>query len=456
MLNFLLSDAAAWTGGALRGADGDVLTVSTDSRKIGPGCLFIPLAGEKFDGHDFIGAAIANGASAVLTHRPEETYPVPSILVEDTRQALLDLAGGYRDRFDCPVIGVTGSVGKTTTKEMIWSVLSQRFDTLKTEGNLNNTVGMPLTALRLEPTTDAAVFEMGMSHFGEIAAMAACGKPNLAVITNIGTSHIEFLGSREGICRAKMEILEGLQARRGLAILCGDEPLLWARHDNLPCRAVWFGRENEECDVRATDIVCTNEGVTFTLLWPEGETPCKINIPGIHNVTNALAAAACGWVLGLDGEEIAAGLDAFRPVGHRQKLFEQNGVTIYEDCYNASPDSMEAALAVLRDLPNGRKLAVLGGMGELGDYAIEGHRRAGRAVPGAADALYLYGENSEYIGQGAAEAGFAKEKIYRFDDHESLAAALRADARPGDALLFKGSRVMKMERALGLFLGEEV
>lgn len=456
MLNFMLSDAADWTGGTLRGGDADILSVSTDSRAIGPGCLFIPLVGDRFDGHDFIATAIENGAAAVLTHRADETYPVPSVLVEDTRQALLDLAGGYRDRFDCPVVGVTGSVGKTTTKEMIWSVLSQRFETLKTEGNLNNTVGMPLTALRLEPTTDAAVFEMGMSAFGEIAAMAACGKPNLAVITNIGTSHIEFLGSREGICRAKMEILEGLRARRGLAVLCGDEPLLWERHDNLPCQAVWFGRENPDCEVRAEHIVCTNEGVTFTLLWPEGETACRINIPGVHNVTNALAAAACGWLLGLDGEEIAAGLDAFRPVGHRQRLFEKNGVTIYEDCYNASPDSMEAALAVLAGLPNGRKLAVLGGMGELGDYAAEGHRRAGRAVPGAADALYLYGANSEFIAAGAREAGLPDDRIFRFADHESLAEALRADAQPGDALLFKGSRVMKMERALALFLGEEV
>ena len=456
MLSFQLSDVVKWTFGILRGGDTEILEVSTDSRKIGPGCLFIPLVGDRFDGHDFIATAIENGAAAVLTHRADETYPVPSVLVEDTRDALLDLAAGYRRRFDCPVVGVTGSVGKTTTKEMIWSVLSQRFDTLKTEGNLNNTVGLPLTTLRMEPGTEAAVLEMGMSGFGEIAAMAYAAQPNLAVITNIGTSHIEFLGSREGICEAKMEILRTLPARRGIAVLNGDEPLLWEKRGELRCAAVWFGRENRECEVQAADIVCENDGGSFTLLWPEGETGCRINVPGIHNVTNALAAAACGWLLGLDGDEISAGLDAFRPVGHRQKLFEQNGFTIYEDCYNASPDSMEAALAVLRGLPNGRKLAVLGGMGELGAYAIEGHRRAGRAAAGAADALYLYGANSEFIGQGAAEAGFDKEKIHVFSDHESLAAALRADAQAGDALLFKGSRVMKMEQALSLFLGEEV
>ena len=456
MLSFSLTDIAAWTNGILRGNDVEIAEVSTDSRKIGANCLFVPLVGDRFDGHDFIQTAIENGAAAILTHRAGETYPVPSVVVEDTRQALLDLAGGYRDRFDCPIVGVTGSVGKTTTKEMIWSVLGQRFQTLKTEGNLNNTVGLPLTVLRLDPFADAAVLEMGMSNFGEIGDMVACCKPNLAVITNIGTSHIEFLGSREGICRAKMEILEGLQARRGIAILNGDEPLLWERKDNLPCKAVWFGCQNPACEVRATDLVQTPEGVTFTLQLPEEETVCTIPIPGAHNVTNALAAAACGWMLGLEGEEIAAGLAEFRPVGHRQNLFEKNGFTIYEDCYNASPDSMEAALAVLAGLPNEKKIAVLGGMGELGAYAPEGHRRVGRAVPGAADALYLYGANCEFIAEGAAEAGLDAEKIHTFENRETLAAALRAAAQPGDALLFKGSRVMKMEQALELFLGEEV
>lgn len=455
MQEFTLLQAAGWTEGRAS-ADAVITAVVRDAREVRPGCLFIALQGERFDGHDFIAQAIENGAAAVMSHRAGETYAVPALYVADTRQGLLDLAGGYRAQFDCPVVAVTGSVGKTTTKEMIAAVLSARYDTLKTEGNYNNTVGMPLTALRMDENTEAAVFEMGMSGFGEIAAMAACGQPNLAVITTIGTSHIEFLGSREGICRAKMEILEGLAARGGIAVLNGDEPLLWEQKDRLFGRIIWFGKENPDCDFRARDISCADGTLRFTMIWPEGERTVAVASMGAHNVTNALAAAACGWLLGLDADDLAAGLAAYRPVGMRERLFEQNGVTIYQDCYNASPDSMEAALKVLADLPNPRKLAVLGGMGELGDYAPEGHRRAGRAAAQAADLLFLYGANTPYLRDGAVEAGLAEAKIRLFDTHAALAEALRAEARPGDALLFKGSRAMKMEDALKLFLGEEV
>lgn len=455
MQEFTLLQAAGWTKGRAS-ADAAIDAVVRDAREVRPGCLFIALQGERFDGHDFIAQAIENGAAAVMSHRADETYAVPALYVADTRQGLLDLAGGYRAQFDCPVVAVTGSVGKTTTKEMIAAVLSERYDTLKTEGNYNNTVGMPLTALRMDENTEAAVFEMGMSGFGEIAAMAACGQPNLAVITTIGTSHIEFLGSREGICRAKMEILEGLAARGGIAVLNGDEPLLWEQKDRLFGRILWFGRENPDCEFRARDISCADGMLRFTMIWPEGERTVAVASLGAHNVTNALAAAACGWLLGLDADDLVAGLAAYRPIGMRERLFAQDGFTIYQDCYNASPDSMEAALKVLAELPNPRRIAVLGGMGELGHYAPEGHRRAGRAAAQAADLLFLYGANIEYLRDGAAEAGLADDCIRRFDTHAALAEALRAAARPGDALLFKGSRAMKMENALKLFLGEEV
>ena len=455
MQEFTLSQAAEWTNGRAS-VDAVITNVVRDAREAGPGSLFIALAGERFDGHDFIGQAIERGAAAVMTHRADETYPVPALYVADTRQGLLDLAGGYRAQFDCPVVAVTGSVGKTTTKEMIAAVLSERYDTLKTEGNYNNTVGMPLTALRMDENTEAAVFEMGMSAFGEIASMAACGQPNLAVITMIGTSHIEFLGSREGICRAKMEILEGLAARGGIAVLNGDEPLLWEQRERLFGRIVWFGKENPACDFRAEEISCADGTLRFKLIWPEGERMVAVASQGTHNVTNALAAAACGWLLGLDGDELADGLAAYRPVGMREKKFEQNGFLISQDCYNASPDSMEAALRVLKSMAGKRRIAVLGGMGELGDYAPEGHRRAGRAAAAAADLVYLYGAGSEYTRAGAIEGGMAEECIRLFDSHAALAEALRETAQPGDALLFKGSRSMKMENALKLFLGEEV
>lgn len=454
MQQFMLSQAAAWTQGRAAG-EAEITHVVRDAREAGPGSLFIALEGARFDGHDFIAQAIERGAAAVMSHRANETYPVPALYVADTRQGLLDLAGGYRAQFDCPVVAVTGSVGKTTTKEMIAAVLGERYDTLKTEGNYNNTVGMPLTALHMDENTEAAVFEMGMSAFGEIAAMAACGQPNLAVITMIGTSHIEFLGSREGICRAKMEILEGLAARGGIAVLNGDEPLLWEQRERLFGRIVWFGKDNPACDLRAEDITCADGTLRFTLIWPEGRRTVEVASQGVHNVGNALAAAACGWLLGLDGDELAAGLAAYRPVGMRERRFERNGFTIYEDCYNASPDSMEAALRVLSGLPAARRLAVLGGMGELGDYAPEGHRRAGRAAAAACDRLYLYGANAEYTRAGAIEGGLPAGCIRCFDSHAALAEALRAEAQAGDALLFKGSRAMQMERALHLFLGEE-
>ena len=298
MQQFTLSEAAAWTGGTCT-VDPVITSVVRDAREAGPGSLFVAIKGERFDGHDFIGQAIERGAAAVLTHRKDETYSIPALYVEDTRQGLLDLAGGYRAQFDCPVVAVTGSVGKTTTKEMIASVLSERYDTLKTQGNLNNTIGMPLTALEMDENTEAAVFEMGMSAFGEIAAMAACGQPNIAVITMIGTSHIEFLGSREGICRAKMEILEGLAARGGIAVLNGDEPLLWEQKDRLFGRIVWFGQNNPGCEFRAEDISCTDGTLRFTLIWPEGRKTVEVASQGTHNVGNALAAAACGWLQAL-------------------------------------------------------------------------------------------------------------------------------------------------------------
>ncbi len=455
MEQFTLSQAATWTGGTCT-ADVTITNVVRDAREAKAGSLFVAIQGERFDGHDFIEQAVEHGAAAVLTHRKEETYPIPALYVEDTRQALLDLAGGYRMQFDCPVVAVTGSVGKTTTKEMIAAVLSERYQILKTQGNLNNTIGMPFTALELTQDTEAAVFEMGMSGFGEIAAMVACGQPNLAVITMIGTSHIEFLGSREGICRAKMEILEGLAARGGIAILNGDEPLLWEQRDRLFGRIVWFGVENPECMFRAQDISCRDGVLQFTMITPESSGQVSIASQGTHNVTNALAAAACGWLLGLEKEEIAAGLAAYRPVGMREKRYEKNGFTIYEDCYNASPDSMEAALKAMAEMTGERHIAVLGGMGELGDYAAEGHRRAGCTAAKYADMLLTYGENTEYLREGALAAGMDGAHIMDFDSHAALSDALRTLAQPGDVLLFKGSRSMQMENVLKLFLGEDV
>ena len=294
MERFTLAQAAAWTHGEAKG-EAALTAVTTDSRQIPPEALFLPIKGERFDAHDFIGKAIENGAAAVMSHRENEEYPVPTLYVENTSQALLDLAGGYRTMCGGKVVGVTGSVGKTTTKELLYAVLSQGFRAQKTEGNLNNEIGLPLTLMRMTRDTEVLVAEMGMNHFGELSRMTAAARPNLAVITNIGTSHIEFLGSREGICKAKLEILEGLQ-EGGTAVLCGDEPLLWDKRGSLGCKVVTYGIENSACDLTADlhsdgtfDIV--NNGLAAAHL-PVGEKfTAKLSIPGKHNVLNALAAA---------------------------------------------------------------------------------------------------------------------------------------------------------------------
>ncbi len=452
MESILVSQAAAWANGKAKG-ETQIENIVKDTGDVTKGSLFVAIKGERFDGHDFIPQAIENGAAAIMSSRKDEKYQAATVYVDDTRQALLDLAGGYREQFDCPVVAITGSVGKTTTRGMTASVLSQNYVVHATTGNLNNQIGLPLSVLGLEYRHEAAVFEMGMSAFGEIASMVDCAKPTIAVITTIGTSHIEFLGSREGICRAKMEILDGLAARGGIAVLNGDEPLLWEKRDSIYGRKIWFGIHNPDCEIRASDITGTSDGLQLTLHLPDADFPVMLYIPGEHNAVNALAAAAVGWLLGIDADGIAAGLAAFAPEGRRQKLYEQNGFTIYEDCYNASPDSMKAALKVLGG-QSGRRFAVLGSMLELGNYAAQGHYEAGYAAAGNADAVYCYGSHAADIARGAQQAGITA--IHIFDSHEAMAQALRADAQKGDALLFKGSRGMRMENVLKLFLGEEV
>ena len=458
MERFTLAQAAEWTKGETAG-DAVLTAVSTDSRRIPQEALFLPLAGERFDGHDFIGKALENGAAAVMSHRACEEYPVPALYDGNTSQALLDLAGGYRMMCGGSVVGVTGSVGKTTTKELLYAVLAQQFRAEKTEGNLNNEIGLPLTLMRMTKDTEVMVAEMGMNHFGELSRMTASAQPDYAVITNIGTSHIEFLGSREGICRAKLEILEGLR-QGGAAVLCGDEPLLWDKRDSLGCTVYTYGMENQACDLVAHlhpdgSFTVINNGLPSETLPVGGSFTAKLSIPGAHNVLNALAASSVGLLMGETVENIRTGLVSYTASGMRQNIYEQNGFRIYADCYNASPDAMEATLGVLGTMGDtGRRIAVLGSMLELGDYTEEGHRRAGRAAAEHADVLYAYGPSADAIARGAEEKGMTA--VHAFTDQNELVEKLRADAKPGDALLFKGSRGMRMERALALFLGEEV
>lgn len=456
MEHFTLAQAAAWTGGEAVG-EATLSGVSTDSRTIAQGALFFPLVAAR-DGHEYIGRAIEGGAAAVVSQRRWQDYPVPTLYVPDSAQALLDCAGGYRNLCGGRVVGITGSVGKTTTKELAYAVLNQRCRAKKTEGNLNNTIGLPLTLFTMTRETEVLVAEMGMNHFGELSRMTAAARPDIAVITNIGTSHIEFLGSRENICKAKLEILEGLQPG-GFAVLNGDEPLLWETRNALGCKAVFFGMENAACDLFArpnTDgsFAIVNQGLPNGTLPMGRHFTARVHVAGLHNVMNALAAAAVGLLLEETPEAIAAGLAAYRTSGLRQNLYERDGFLLYADCYNASPESMEAALHVLASMDGGRRIAVLGSMLELGNNAEICHNQVGRLAAETADALYAYGPHAEAMVSSAKANGLAA--AYDFDSHTALAAALRRDAVKGDALLFKGSRGMKMEKALALFLEEDV
>ncbi len=443
-MHLTLREIEEATGGKLVGADAAVSSVTIDSREAASGALYVAICGDRFDGHDFCASAVENGASAVVCERIPNTE-IPYVLVQSTRQALLDIAKLHRRYCEnIKIVGLTGSVGKTTTKEMVYAVLSEKFDTIKTEGNLNNEIGMPKTLFRLTDTTEAAVVEMGMSNFGEIERMTLVCRPNLAIITNIGVSHIEFLGSRDGILKAKTEILKGMPYGAPL-ILNGDDDKLWG-YQNADFQQIYFAIENTQADILAKEIETANGETSFTVCFDGGNTQ-KVTIPtvGKHNVYDALAAFAAGLSLDIPPERIAAGLQNYAPAGMRQRIKTVAGVTVIEDCYNASPDSQKAALNVLASLPAQRKIAVLGDMLELGDYAESAHRTVGAyAAECKVDFLFCYGEASAWI----ADAAKKTVQTAHFTDKMALTEKLLNTVRAGDAVLFKASRGMALEEVI--------
>lgn len=420
--------------------DGSFSCVCTDTRKIENGSLFIAIKGENFDGHEFAAKALELGAQAVVCEK-DCGLGKNQILVESTRQALLDLAGYYRSLFNIPVIGITGSVGKTTTKEMVHAVMSVKYNTLKNEGNLNNEIGVPLTLFRLDETHEAAVIEMGMSGFEEIARMTAAVKPDAAVISNIGVSHIEKLGSREGILKAKLEILQGMKADSPV-ILNGDDDMLATVSPDAHS-VTRYGINNDSCAFKASNIFAGETEIAFDAEYPGGKTRVELPFPGRHNVYNALAAAAAGSLFGIEPEDAFEALKKYVPAGMRQRIVKKCGMTFIEDCYNASPDSQAAALAVLGGMNAKRKIAVIGDMLELGSYSAQAHALVGqKAAENNIDVLFTYGERS----LEAAKAASGKiETIRSFLDKEELSAELKAMLELGDAVLFKASRGMKLE-----------
>lgn len=441
MKAFTLQEAAAALGLPQMQAQATLADVCTDTRKIQPGSLFVCLRGERFDGHSFASQAAQLGAAALLVDHPVDA-DVPQLVVTDTGKALLQLAGWYRRRFQLPVVGLTGSVGKTTTKEFIALVLGAKYNTLKTQGNLNNEIGVPQMLFRLEDSHTAAVIEMGMNHFGEISRLTRAVAPTVGLITNIGVSHIENLGSRAGILQAKLEILEGMAPDAPLIVNMDNDMLRTVKLGDRPL--LTFAIDDQSADFTATDIAEQGSTTTFTVHHSTFTQPVTIPTVGIHNVYNALAAMAVGYVTGVDPAAAASALANYVPAGMRQNLVQVGGVQVIEDCYNASPDSMRAALQTLGKLPVHRRYAVLGAMLELGDYAKEAHTQVGKmAAENGIDGVLAYGADAAYIVEAAKQAGLENARL--FDTKEALAQSLAQQVQPGDGVLFKGSRGMHLE-----------
>ena len=414
--------------------------VSTDSRKLKPGCLFLPWVGERFDGHDFIDAALEAGAAGCLCARLPEKLRADKfyIKVDDTRLALRDLAFAYKEKFQIPVVQITGSVGKTTTKEMIASVLSARFRTLKTPENFNNDIGTPLTLLGLGPEHQAAVIETGMNHFGEIRYLGELVQPDIAVISNVGDAHIENLGSREGILQAKSEILENLKAD-GVVVLNGDDALL----GTVKCeqRIIRCGK-SEACDVRVDEIADHGiNGITCKVITPKDVYVLSIPAPGEHMVYSASIAVAVGEELGLEHDEIVRGIAAYEPAGSRMRVVRlSEGRLLLDDCYNANPQSVTAALEVLAKTECDRTVAVLGDMGELGALTNQAHYNMGAlAAMLGIDFVVSIGEKAAKIADGTAMSGGS---VLHFATKEEAVAELREQLRPRTAMLVKASHAM--------------
>ena len=446
-----LAQAAQWCGGSVDPKYQNVtfLGANNDSRKIEKDQLFVALQGER-DGHDFIPKALEKGASAVLCTHCDGDFP--AIVVEDTRLALGEIARGERQRLGMKVVGITGSVGKSTTKEMVSAVLSSTYKVSKTPANHNNDIGMPMAILAMPEDTEVAVLEMGMNHFREIAYLASIGKPDVAVIINIGTMHIEHLGSMEGILKAKLEILEGM-SEDGAIILNGDDPLLWNQREELKGKVLYFGVRNPEADVTGSAVCQKADLLSFTAGAGDKKISVAMPLEGEHYVLDALAAVTVGVKLGVSPEKAAKSLSAFRNMEGRQEIYEKNGFTIISDCYNAGPESMTAALTVLGNRA-GRRVAVLGDMLELGVCSDAEHYKIGRVAAEKADMLLAYGDHSLRLLYGAITGGMSQNMARAFTDKEKLAEALKQMAKPGDVLLFKGSRGMRMEEVLEKFLEE--
>ena len=443
-------------GRLLARSDRPIRGAAVDSRAVMPGNLFVALPGDRTDGHAHLADAIERGASAVLVTRPPADATalgdVTVIRVADGITALQAVAAGWRRRFDPLVVGITGSIAKTSTKEAVATVLRTGFATLKSEGNQNNEIGLPLTVLRLGPEHGAAVLEMGMYSGGEIADLAAIAAPSIGVVTAVQPVHLSRIGSIEAVGRAKGELLEALP-RTGTAVLNQDDPIVRRMDARTSARALRYGFA-EDADIRAEDLTSDGlRGMRFRLRTPLGTRPLRIPTLGALSVHNAAAAAAVGVAAGLSFDAIEAGLAAGWSAPHRAQVVPLRGATIIDDSYNASPASVRAALDLLAGIP-GRHVAVLGAMLELGPGHEAGHRSVGEAAAAVVDRLIVVGQDARGIIEGAVDAGLDRGRIHHVVGPEMAMDALRPRLRDGDIVLVKASRGLELDRVVDLLRAE--
>ena len=449
MKNMTLANIAAACGGTYHGNEEDqnkeVLSITTDSRKAEPGCLFIAIRGERVDGHDFVDSVFEKDALCVLSEQELPEAKGNYILTESTLQAIKDIAEFYLKQLQIPVVGITGSVGKTSTKEVIASVLKEKYRTLKTQGNFNNELGLPLTVFRLRDEDEIAVLEMGISDFGEMTRLAKIARPDTCVITNIGTCHLENLGDRDGVLKAKTEIFKYLK-KDGHIVLNGDDDKLCTVKEYEGIKPVFFGMEADK-DIYADEIVSRGlKGMTCRIHVGGESFVTDIPMPGRHMVYNALAATAVGRIYGLTLEQIRHGIETLEAISGRFHMIETDRFLIVDDCYNANPMSMKASLDVLKD-GAGRRVAILGDMGELGENEVQLHAEVGEhAAQCGIDVC---------ICTGALSANIAKEArknpqltVIEEPDRDSLLAHLDSYVKTGDTILVKASHFMQFEKVV--------
>lgn len=443
MAIFTTEEVKQATGGIVEPSLNGVtyLDIVTDTRQITKDCLFVALKGEKFDGHSFVKEAVKKGASAVVVDH--KIQGVPCIVVEDTLKAYQDLAHFHRMRFSIPVVAITGSSGKTTTKEMVGAILSSQMNIVITEKNFNNEIGLPKTLLRLDESHEACVVEMGMRGFGQIEELAKIAQPTIGVVTNVGTSHIELLGSQEGIAKAKSELVRELP-ETGYAILNSDDPWVAAMEKMTDAHCVTYG-QNPSSTVAAIEVSYRRNGMQCKAKLFDQLYAFFLPMVGIHNIYDALAAIAVGKLLGINEGKMQKALGDFTSLPMRQEIVNCGPLVLFNDAYNANPSSMAEAIRAVGHLEGKRKIAMVGDMLELGDYTEKAHREIGELLAAEQfDMVFAYGEASQYIAEAAKEGGVPV--VVSSLSHDEIAEKYKEKAEKGDTVLIKGSRGMTMEK----------